>query len=186
MNQYLKSATTRFSQLNKEGKSHLISPISEMDAEIMVEIIELFKKLNKMNVVEILKNYKFHKDEEIRDALLDANTNFKNEENVSDDSKEDSASSVFITKRDFIKIKDERVYIWAINSWGKDERFCKKRHEIVYSIVLNRVEKNLQITKVPMYANHTFDFEEFDEREEAFERLDGALLSSGLINIWEV
>lgn len=186
MNQYLKSASARFSQLNKEGKSHLISPISEMDAEIMVEIIELFKKLNKMNVVEILKNYKFHKDEEIRDALLDANTNFKTLDNESGDVEKKDSASVFITKRDFIKIKDERIYIWAINSWGKDERFCKDKKEIIYSIVLNRVEKNLQITKVPMYANHTFDFDEFDEREDAFERLNGALLSSGLINIWEV
>lgn len=187
MNQYLKSAVNRYNQLDKGGKVHLISPISKIDSEIIVEIIELFKKFNAKSIVEILNNYKFRKDDEIKDLLLDANTNFKNKvsEEITDE-EDKKGSSILINKRDFVKIKDERILIWVINSWGKDERFCPQKREIIYSIVLNRVEKNLQLTKVPQYANHTFDFEDIDERDEAFDKLDGALLSSGIVNIWEV
>lgn len=185
MNQYLKAAVDRYERLNKGEKTYLIAPISKIDAEIIVEIVELFKKLNKMNVVEILKNYKFHKDEEIRDALLDANTNFKNESSTSDDEQKE-ALSAFTTKRDFVQIGDERIFIGMINSWSKGERFCRKRGSMVYSIILNRFEKDLQLTKVPMYANHTFDFDDMDERDEAFDKLDDLLTSSGKINIWKV
>lgn len=185
MNKYLKSAVNRYNQLNKGGKNYLISPISEMDAEIVVEIIELFKKVNFKSVVEVLNNYKFQKDEEIRDLLLDINTNF-NSNAKTDESLRDKDNLVLpVKKRDFVKIKDERISISMINSWGKDERFCPERGEIVYYIVLNRVDKNLQVTKVPFYANHSFDFDDIDERDEAFDKLDKDLLSSGAINIWE-
>ncbi len=185
MNQYLKSAVKRYEQLNKGRNEFLISPISKVDAEIVVEIIELFKKFNAKGIVEILNNYKFRKDEEIRDLLIEANTNFK----VPNDNKEEdekNISNISRSKRDFVKIKDERIFIWAITSWGKDERFCSKKREIVYSIVLNRNNKNLELSKVSMYANYTFDFDDIEERDEAFEKLDAALLASGIINIWEV
>ena len=75
MNQYLKSASERYE--NKFKDEFLINPISNTDAEIVVEIIELFKKAGVNEAVEILKEYKLNKDTEIRDSLLDLNTNFK-------------------------------------------------------------------------------------------------------------
>lgn len=190
MNQYLKSAANRFNQLNKDGKVHLISPISQIDGEIITEIIELFRKFHADNIVEVLNNYKFRKDEEVRDDLLSLNTEFNMGKGNQDlpNTPEDVSEKVaeLIKKRDYVKIQDERVYVWSITSWGKEERYCPHKKDMIYSIVLNRVEKTLQVSKVPMYSNHRFDYEDIDERDLAFDNLDSALLSSGLVNIWEV
>ena len=71
MNKYLKSASERFEKIKE--KDYAISPMSEVDCEIVVELSQLLSKMGKKDVVEILKNYKYLKDEEVRDQLLQCN-----------------------------------------------------------------------------------------------------------------
>lgn len=65
-------------KIYKKYKNKLISinPISQIDAEIINEIIIAFDKLNIKELKDIINDYKKKKDEEIRDKLLDWNINF--------------------------------------------------------------------------------------------------------------
>lgn len=186
MNQYLKSAVSRYEQAMEGKNKPLISPISKYDAEVMVEIIELFKKCGKNGIVEVLNSYKFRKDSEVVEMLMECNLNF-GEPKESDELEElVTLDKKIIRSRDFVKIQDERIWIKMINSWGREERYCERKKDVVYSIVLNRVEKDLQVSKLPVYSNHKFDYDCIDKRDDEFSRLDAALLSSGLVNIFEV
>lgn len=68
MNQFLKKAVERYT-----FGDFKINPISEVDAEIIVELKEMLNKAGLKGANQILANYKFLKDTEIRDALLQWN-----------------------------------------------------------------------------------------------------------------
>lgn len=183
MNKYLKSASENFEKLKQ--KDYLISPISSTDGEIMTEIIELFKKCNQAGVVEILKQYKYLKDEEIRDQLLDCNTKFNRKEldksireyqDLLDEEEGDpfieNLKKIADSKIEFVIINEERIQASIIfgyrisTKYNLDDNFEGK-------IILNPCGKNA--TKVPLYANHTFTFYNEEELNETIELLDKQL-----------
>ena len=183
MNKYLKSASDNFEKLKQ--KDYLISPISITDGEIMTEIIELFKKCNQTGIVEILKQYKFLKDEEIRDQLLECNTNFNRKEldksiREYEDLLDGEDGDPFIenikkiadSKIEFVIINEERIQASIIfgyrtsTKYDLDDNFEGK-------LILNPCDKNA--TKVPLYANHTFTFYDEEELNETIELLDKQL-----------
>ena len=188
MNKYLKSASENFEKLKQ--KDYLISPISSTDGEIMTEIIELFKKCNQTGVVEILKQYKFLKDEEIRDQLLECNTNFKKQEieDLDDDleeGEEDSPKSMkkllktieklkemLARKTEFVIVNEERIMANVIFGYRTDGGY-DLLDNFEGKLILNPCDKNA--TKVPLYANHTFIFYSEEMLNETIELLDKQL-----------
>ena len=56
MNKFLRSAADRFNNIKE--KEYLISPISEIDAEIIIELGQIIKKVGISDVFEILNTYK--------------------------------------------------------------------------------------------------------------------------------
>lgn len=189
MNKYLKSASENFEKLKQ--KDYLISPISSTDGEIMTEIIELFKKCNQTGIVEILKQYKFLKDEEIRDQLLECNTNFKSQEieDFDDDLEEGEESStksmkkllktieklkeMLARKTEFVIINEERIMANVIFGYRQTRRYDVLDDTFRGSLILNPCDKNA--TKVPLYANHMFTFYNEEELNETIELLDKQL-----------
>jgi len=189
MNKYLKSASENFEKLKQ--KDYLISPISSTDGEIMTEIIELFKKCNQTGVVEILKQYKFLKDEEIRDQLLDCNTNFKKQEieDLYEDLEEgdeggstksmkkllktiEKLKEMLARKTEFVIINEERIMANVIFGYRTSTKY-DLNDNFEGKLILNPCDKNA--TKVPLYANHTFTFYNEEELNETIELLDKQL-----------
>lgn len=185
MNKYLKSASENFEKLKQ--KDYLISPISSTDGEIMTEIIELFKKCNQTGVVEILKQYKFLKDEEIREQLLECNTNFKSQEVEDFDEGEEGGSpkstkkllkiieklkEMLARKTEFVIINEERIMANIIFGY-RTEGGYDLLDNFEGKLILNPCDKNA--TKVPLYANHTLIFYNEDELNEMIELLDKQL-----------
>ena len=72
MEQYLLKATKTY-----PIEDSSISPISMVDAEIIVEIREALKKIGNEALVEILSRWKKSSDEDVRDQLLSFNIDFK-------------------------------------------------------------------------------------------------------------
>ena len=185
MNKYLKSASENFEKLKQ--KDYLISPISSTDGEIMTEIIELFKKCNQTGVVEILKQYKFLKDEEIREQLLECNTNFKSQEVEDFDEGEEGGSpksmkkllktieklkEMLARKTEFVIINEERIMANVIFGYRTDGGY-DLNDNFEGKLIINPCDKNA--TKVPLYANHTFTFYDEEELNETIELLDKQL-----------
>ena len=75
MEKHLQSATERYEQ--EESK---ISPISSVDAEIIVELGEIFGKLDQPELKSTIKQWKSLPDEKIRDILLGWNIEHQKEE----------------------------------------------------------------------------------------------------------
>lgn len=183
MNKYLKSASENFEKIKQ--RDYLISPISTTDGEIMTEIIELFKKCNQTGVVEILKQYKFLKDEEIRDQLLDCNTKFNRKEldksikeyqDLLDDEEGDpfieNLKKIADSKIEFVIINEERIQASVIFGYRISTRYDLNDNFEGY-LTLNPCDKNA--TKVPLYANHIFTFYSEEELNETIELLDKQL-----------
>lgn len=189
MNKYLKSASNNFEKIKQ--KDYLISPISEIDCEIIVEIVELFKKANISNVVEVLKNYKFLKDEEIRDQLLDCNTNFKQysvENDFDEDLDEDNPDSLkskahlintikklkelLDKKIEFITINEDRINSHLIFGFTIKEEYNEDEC-YVGKLILNPTDK--LATKIPLYANYELTFYDEDKLQSTVEFLEKQL-----------
>lgn len=170
MNKYLKSAANRYEE--KFKKEFLINPISKTDGEIITEIIELFKKAEMNDVVAVLKQYKYKKDEEIRDDLLDLNTNFKEkvkrESNHIDieNTEEESTNSKVIIFNDHQETFIKKSYILG----GKKVTFVdKETMQEAPAILLNEVDE--LATKKPMYANTILTYDTEEERDEDHQML---------------
>ncbi|MFW6273068.1 MAG: hypothetical protein ACOC2U_04755 [bacterium] len=171
MNNYLKSAAKRYEE--KLGKEFLINPISNIDGEIITEITELLKKLKANEAVEVLKSYKYKKDEEIRDELLGLNTNFKSKSvKVDEDSSEDEIEGVAEEKSKTIYFSDfQQTFIKKFQVLGGRKMiFVDKETRAEFpAILLNEVDE--LATKEPMYANTILTYEEEVQRDEDYENL---------------
>lgn len=175
MNNYLKSASKRFTEIKKSD--YLINPISELDCEIMIEISELFKKLGASHVSEILKNYKCLKDEEIKDQLMQANIDFNQEKIKSEDEVTEKKKNLFKELLElfdmfkyFLVIGDERIDTKYIFGYKKDnnEDFSE------YYIILNPLNVE-NMKSLPFYTNHRFTFYDEEERDKMIETIDNLL-----------
>lgn len=124
MNDYLKAAVSR----DKRKKQYLISPISKNDAEIIWEIIVALSKLNDTEDIRgIIEEWKFLKDSEIKDLLLQWNIDhpigFNNKEN---------------TGRRFVQFEDEIIELSLIRSVTKFNHYNYSRKITEYRIVINK------------------------------------------------
>lgn len=194
MNNYLKAAIERYKKLlpkdKKEG--YLINPISEVDCEIIVELQELLKKHGNDEALSILREYKGQvKDSEIRDQLIQCNINtrdFSLDEAYDeigeefDDEDEDDIKKlrkkikelleiINNNKRKFVIIQGQRFVTNLIFSYKKDD-FSSIDKEL-YRLVINPVRDDL--TKIPIYANTEFYFEDEEDCDHTIESIDVAL-----------
>lgn len=165
MNQYLKSAVERYKKFISKYKEPLkIHPISEIDAEIIIELQEILKKCDMQTVVNIIREYKFLKDEEIRDKLIQFNIDF------SAISSDPELKDIEYT--DFIVLNEKNFKLKYIFSYEKIERWDYDRNELKYGIHLNKTDEKVS-EKMPLYGNEKLWYFSFERRDEDYDQLDG-------------
>lgn len=187
LNKYFEAAVRRYKE--KFDTESLISPISEGDAKIIREIIELFKKLKQDAVVQILKNWKFHKDLEVEEALLGVNTDLVREsveskENLSDEEFQERIKFIEeqirnkleeeIQKRPFINFRGKDFNVW--NVWSVDMGSDIQDSVEKFYICINKIDETVQ--KVPVLANTYFWFYDEEVRDKELKALKNLLEKS--------
>ena len=187
LNKYFEAAVRRYKE--KFDSESLISPISEGDAKIIREIIELFKKLKQDAVVQILKNWKFHKDLEVEEALLGVNTDLVREsveskENLSDEEFQERIKFIEeqirnkleeeIQKRPFINFRGKDFNVW--NVWSVDMGSDIQDSVEKFYICINKIDETVQ--KVPVLANTYFWFYDEEVRDKELKALKNLLEKS--------
>ena len=171
MNQYLKSASKKYSSVI--DKEYLINPISEIDGEIITEVMELFKKMGAKGIAEILKNYKYLKDEEIRDQLLQANIDAASragEERVNELKK----TPMRIPMVDF---GEDTISAYLIFGYKESEYYDA---EDCYHGVLMLNPTPPEATRLPLYANYRMEFSDEEKFEEFMFNFKAKLQEAGL------
>ena len=157
MNKYLKSASERFEKIR--GKEHLINPISEIDCEIVIELGQILMKAGLKDVCEILKNYKYSKDKEVRDNLLQwnidhpilksgiANLVDKVAQDIVDEDKDAKK------KCPFLKIGDLRLKVYDLLGFELYERMEEGSDFALYKygILINPTPDHAK--QIPAYSN---------------------------------
>ena len=167
MKAHLKKAVETFDQI--KGRDYLINPISELDAEIIIELTEIFKKLGKTDLVSILDTYKYKKDEEIRDDLLQWNID---NGKLQDQKEQQSAiEEVFSIPSLWINIQDFNLNLADIFNYQKIEEWDDDYVRPVFGIIVNEIPENVT-RNIPLYANRKFLFEYERERDEYYDLLD--------------
>ena len=168
MNKYLKAASERY----KEGfkKQALINPMSEVDGEIITEITELLKKAGLKEAVAILGEYKFTKDTEIRDSLLELNTNYKQKlaskivSEIIEDEEDFDDRELLLSFNDFRNLNNKKYLVLGFSKITIVDNETGTEYP---SIVLNECDE--LASKKPMYANHILSYGDIEERDEDFE-----------------
>lgn len=187
LNKYFEAAVRRYRE--KFDSESLISPISEGDAKIIREIIELFKKLKQDAVVQILKNWKFHKDLEVEEALLGVNTDLvrnsvESKETLSDEEFQERIKYIEeqirnkleeeIQKRPFINFRGKDFNVW--NVFSVDIGSDIQDHTEKFYICINKIDETVQ--KVPALANTYFWFYDEEVRDRELKVLKNLLENS--------
>ena len=183
MNKYLKSASDRFEKIKE--KDYAIAPMSEMDCEVVVEVFELLRKSGKKDAVEILKQYKYLKDDEIRDQLIQCNidTSSKNYEKEGESevgkllAEINELKEKLEQKKKFIQLRDDSIAVNLIFGF-KTETYCDADWNFTGKLILNPVDRSA--TKIPLYANYEIEVHDEDEFDEIVEHLTIQMKNSGI------
>lgn len=179
MNEYLKSASSRYKEEIK--KNYVINPISEVDCEIMVEIRELLKKAGLREADAILKEYKYLKDTEIRDQLMQCNINFRADEDSLNDLIEDTLKNGKendeLFKVYFVTIGEHNLFaryisgFVVVEDWDENDNF-------IGTITLNPVDESA--TKQPIYSNYKIVFRDEEKFENELQNLKKQMIEAGV------
>ena len=179
MNKYFKSAVGRFNKLKKD-ESFLINPISEFDAEVITEIREVLNKLGATEVLDILKNYKGIKDEEIRDRLMTFNVEHpslgvaklanKVAEQVADDIENENKKPVFFRLGD--------LHLKEYHFLGFELFEEIKSGDYLFGILLNPTPPLAK--NIPLYANYKVIFNDEEDRCLVINNLTKFLSDKGI------
>jgi hypothetical protein len=171
MKEHLKSASARYKQ---DGVK--ITPISEIDAEIITEISQALLKIGEDKLKGIVDQWKFLKDEDVRDLLLDWHLNTKDKRLVNpddlngelgtNDPKAEKGSrkekdSFFV--RPFIDFQGMILDVYNIKSFTKELRYDHDDSRLVWEIIVNKDMK----TDLP-YTNKVFPFYTEKFRDDAW------------------
>lgn len=171
MNQYFKAAAKRFGELTK-SKSFNINPISEIDSEIIGELKEVLKKLGATNICAILDSYKYLKDEEIRDSLLQWNIDnpMKPKGEVAEGSRESLISELIesIPNGKILVVNGERIDLRYI--FGYEPKKLERETSTCYAIRFNPTPEHA--VKIPFYSNKLVKFGNRVDQEFAMAKLD--------------
>jgi len=154
MNKFLKAASLRY-----ELEESKIQPISKVDAEIISEIVEVLRKIGIVDIKTILDKYKYLKDEDILNALLQWNIDHpdrpsKDEEAEYSDEKE--------TNHKLLKIGGEYMISSTIYGFRVDYDELK--------LVINPTYADKVTSRNP-YVNYCIFFRDESEMENVVEEL---------------
>lgn len=180
MNEYLKVSASRYP---KNMESALIHPISEVDAEIIVELMEILKKVDRPDVKVLLSKYKYLKDEKIRDSLLQ--WNIDHPIGTALDTEQESGqiqpipALVVDYTRDFIYIKSFRIELSSIHVYEKKDEYNYARSAMEYFIIINALPETTDVRNTT--SNKKIIYEDMEERDRDFEALDNYMVDSDKI-----
>lgn len=183
MNKFLKSAVTRYEAL-KGTKDYLINPISTVDAEIMIELGQILKKLGAKDLFEILNSYKEVKDAEIRDTLIEWNIQHPSGGN------KDALSKVFdrvfnkIETEEkeeekyppFIRISNLTMRIYDLKGLELTERVDDEGN-YKWGIVINPTPDHVK--QIPLYSNYRVEFFSEKNRNDVLKKLESVFSENG-------
>lgn len=158
---HLQQAIDRYPE---EAREFHIHPISKHDAEIVSEVIELFRKMGFTAVVDVLKRYKKLADEDILEALVDLNTKIGRKKGEQEQA--DTEDALFLR---YIKTCGRRIDCFLIIHHDCIE-VEDQTGSLLPAIMLNRTPKDSK--QIPMYSNEILVFNSEKERDEVSVKLD--------------
>lgn len=162
MEKHLTESIKRYPESERQS---LIHPISEIDAQIMIEVIELFKKLNFTAGVDVLKKWKLVCDEDVALDLLDLNTEIGRVRSRNEVESQENSKPLFIR---YLNSCGRRIDLFLIISY--DSMDIPTDSGVTYLIVLNPTPKDTK--NVPMYSNEALIYVTEGERNSVLSLLD--------------
>lgn len=162
---HIQSANTRYYGAIGDGLA--INPISEIDTKIINELVELFKKLEVPEVVDIFNYYKLNPDEDILGALMGVNTEMGGEllEEMDNPTGGEKKLPFWIHFNDIGRLRTVRpniINFAPVDSVGEEGD--------KYGILLNRTPDNAK--QIPFHANETILYDDEDVREKDMKQLE--------------
>lgn len=156
MDKHLQTAVKRFTQEESN-----IAPISNTDANIIVEIGKVFDKLEQPTLQSIVKQWKSLYDKEVKDMLVNWNSNYEKGRK----SKKLGSGKVEKTFcRKFIDFEGKMLDVFFIKTIEKDFRYDETFKCAYHCIVFNDGIEGL-------YQALTFNFGNEKLRDDAYENL---------------
>ena len=187
MNTFLQSSAGRYP---KDLESTLIHPLSHTDAEIVTELTSLLKDAGMHEVVSILNQWKYLKDKEIYDKLLDIHTKFIIER---DDETEDSIDGVpqvkdkkskndlgLLFRRNWIYFRHYRMDVHYVRDYEKRDEYVFAKHTMMYFIIINALPETTSVTNAE--TNKTLEYADMEQRDADFALLDNYISSFPGVN----
>lgn len=156
MNPYLESAVKRYEQQDNV----FINPISEIDAQIISQVMIVLDKYDNKVLKAILDNYKYLKDNDIHDLIEEWNENNP----IIANTEEDGSDNQF--KRKFIDFESGTLEVWLVKSADKDDYYNFNKTRMEYRIVINKgFPENVA------FADKTYSFSTPELRDEKLQVL---------------
>lgn len=180
MKDHLKSAVKRYKQ-----EEVRINPISNLDVEIVVELTQIFDKLNQPELKSMVDQWKFLSDVEVRDMLIEWNIQHpKTFEEKGEEGEENGEVSLKISRevdiqkkrftvRDFIDFRGEVVEVGLIKTIGKS--YSLTSNGIVFEIIFNKDlhEKFVLINKVFKFMDERIRDQHYEDLKERLQNVKG-------------
>jgi len=190
MTEYLKKSAENYNKLTEDEL--IIHPMSSIDGEIITELYEIFKKIGVDDVVKALKQYKYLKDDEIRDKLLQFNTDNSDmskllfgmvDKSIIDDL---IAEAVVQFKEDqkqlLIDFEGKILRVRYLNSVEKrDSKYFDQNTGGIknkYQIIINSTNSESSVRE---YSNYVFSFDFREDRDGGYDHLKALLECTGKI-----
>ena len=186
MNKYFRSAVDRYNKM--KDKDYLIHPISNEDSEIITELKVILDKVGLSDVKAILDDYKFKKDEEVRDDLLQWNIDHPKKPKGKEKGEEGGNEGLDFLKTllgeekkpPYLKIGDLMLRPFHIIATQKFEDYNEDTNEYYYGLILNPMPKGADLKNVPIFANEHLLFETEENRNNTLQRLEQFLGDNGI------
>lgn len=180
MNQYTKKAIENYPQNLIE---RVIHPVSMLDAQIVNEVYELFKKLEFQEAVDILSKYKQRSDEDVVLDLVELNTNLvrgnSSLSKVLDRVKENLQKELGVEDplTEYMELESGEIlnmgYVHTIRRCDYEFENSKP-----FCIIINELP-NKELKNVPFYSDKILEFLDQNDRDVVFNNLVNCLKERG-------
>ena len=138
-----------------------INPISTPDINVIKELVEIFKKINMMQVVAIMDNYKRLPDSKIEEDLIELNSSIVINQELFEEMESESNYNKSIT---FIDLNISRYKVLDIFS------YCEIVENGFPCILLNETPKDSK--KVPLVSNVLLCYKNEQDRSIDLDKLN--------------
>lgn len=169
MNKFFTSAIERFDKL--KGREFLINPISRLDAEIIIELGQILKKVGLTDVLAILRNYKESKDLEIQEQLLQWNTDHPSLSKLTSEKKDLEENQSSTQRLVFFQIGDIVVHELDLRGYRTFDKLDEESGEYEFGIILNPMPEGHKMTQVPIFADEEIIYNTEENRNVVLKNL---------------